>query len=127
MRLSGSVACEASKHISQVIQNGHRSHRLGIVRKSYILEFGPKSPTVYGWIVSPVLIPAAVSSSFGERVADMLRRPKDIAFDALIFGFNSGLEAGAFTIAMCVVGRIIEGMGEGLHLGNLVVQVNRCL
>lgn len=94
------------------------------VMESYISEFGPQSATVHGLIVSAILIPAAVASFFAGRVADVLGRPKGIAIGALIFGLGSGLEAGAIHIAMFVVGRITEGVGEGLYLGTLVVQVD---
>ena len=92
--------------------------------KSYALEFGPQSATVHGLVVSSILIPAAISSFFAGRVADVLGRPKTIAIGALIFGLGAALEAGAVSIAMFVAGRIIAGIGEGLYLGNLVVQVN---
>ena len=73
--------------------------------------------------MSSILIPAAVSSFFAGRVADLLGRPKNIAIGALIFGLGAALEAGANTIAMFIVGRVIEGAGEGLYLGTLIVQV----
>ena len=91
------------------------------VMKSYISEFGQQSAAVHGLIVSAILIPAALSSFFAGRLADALGRPKGIAIGALIFGLGSALEAGAVNIAMFVIGRIIEGVGEGLYLGTLVV------
>lgn len=89
--------------------------------KSYVSDFGPQSATIHGLIISSILLPAALSSFFAGRVADVLGRPKDIAIGALIFGLGAALEAGAVTIAMFVIGRIIEGLGEGLYLGTLVV------
>lgn len=91
------------------------------VMKSYVSEFGSPSATVHGLIISSILIPAAVSSFFAGPIADMLGRPKNIAIGALIFGLGAALEAGAVTIAMFIVGRVIEGIGEGLYLGTLVV------
>ena len=91
------------------------------VMKSYVSEFGSLSATVHGLVVSAILIPAAISSFFAGRVADVLRRPKSIAIGALIFGLGAALEAGAISIAMFVAGRVIEGIGEGLYLGTLVV------
>ena len=93
------------------------------VMKSYISDFGSLSATMHGLVVSAILIPAAISSSFAGRVADVLGRPKSIAIGALIFGLGAALEAGAVSIAMFVVGRIVAGIGEGLYLGTLVVQV----
>ncbi|KAL9120502.1 MAG: hypothetical protein Q9187_002945, partial [Circinaria calcarea] len=85
------------------------------VMESFVSNFGPRSPTVHGLIVS------AISSFFAGRLADRLGRPKAIAIGALIFGLGAALEAGAVSIAMFVVGRCIEGIGEGLYLGTLVV------
>lgn len=94
------------------------------VMKSYLSQFGSQSATVHGLIVSAILIPAAVSSFFAGGLADLLGRPKAIAIGAMIFGLGAALEAGAVSIAMFVVGRCIEGVGEGLYLGTLVVYVN---
>ena len=91
------------------------------VMKSYISEFEPQSASVHGLIVSSILLPAAMSSFFAGRVADILGRQKGIALGALIFGLGTALEAGAVSIAMFIVGRCIEGIGEGLYLGTLVV------
>jgi MFS family permease len=54
-------------------------------------------------------------------VADLLGRPKCIGIGALIFSIGAAIEAGAVDLAMFVVGRCIEGLGEGLYLGTLVV------
>ncbi len=91
------------------------------VIKSFVSDFGLQSATAHGLIVSAILIPAALSSFFAGRIADILGRPRSIAIGALIFGIGAALEAGAVTIAMFVVGRVIEGVGEGLYLGTLVV------
>ena len=91
------------------------------VMNSYTAEFGAQSATIHGLVVSNILIPAAISSFFAGRVADLLGRPKGIAIGALIFGRGAALEAGAVSIAMFVIGRCIEGIGEGLYLGTLIV------
>ena len=93
------------------------------VMKSFSNSFGSQSATIHGLIVSSILIPAAISSFFAGRVADALGRPQNIAIGALIFGIGAALEAGAVSLAMFVVGRIVEGAGEGLYLGTLVVYV----
>lgn len=91
------------------------------VMSRYVSEFGSESPTIHGLIVSSILIPAAISSFFAGRVADILGRPRAIAIGALIFALGVAMEAGAVRLAMFVVGRCIEGVGEGLYLGTLVV------
>lgn len=82
------------------------------------------SPTIHGLIVSSILIPAALSSFFAGRLADALGRPKAIAIGSLMFGLGAALEAASIHIAMFVCGRVMEGVGEGLYLGNLVVCVS---
>lgn len=91
------------------------------VMKSYVSHFGSEAPTIHGLIVSSILIPAALSSFFAGRVADVLGRPRAIAIGALIFGLGAAMEAGAVRLAVFVVGRCIEGAGEGLYLSTLVV------
>jgi DNA-directed RNA polymerase III subunit RPC2 len=92
------------------------------VMKDYVARFGEQSAIVHGAIVSSILIPAALSSSLlAGCVADLLGRPKCIGIGALIFSAGAAIQAGAVHLAMFVVGRCIEGLGEGLFLGNLVV------
>lgn len=91
------------------------------VMKSFTGQFGDMSATVHGLIVSAILIPAAISSFFGGYLADKLGRPRAISIGAMIFALGAALEASAVHIAMFVVGRCVEGVGEGLYLGTLVV------
>ncbi|EED23523.1 MFS sugar transporter, putative [Talaromyces stipitatus ATCC 10500] len=93
------------------------------IMHSYIASFGFVSSTVHGLIVSSILIPAAISSFFAGKVADILGRPKGISLGAFIFGLGAALEAGAAHLSMFIVGRCIEGIGEGLYLGTLVVYI----
>lgn len=93
------------------------------VMNSYVASLGSVSSTVHGLIVSTILIPAAISSFFAGKVADILGRPKAISLGAFIFGLGAALEAGAADLAMFIVGRCVEGIGEGLYLGTLVVYV----
>lgn len=81
------------------------------------------SPTIHGLIVSSILIPAAISSFFAGRLADVLGRSRAIAIGSFIFAVGAALEAGSIHIAMFITGRIIEGIGEGLYLGTLVVYI----
>ena len=91
------------------------------VMKHFVDQFGHQSATVHGLIVSSILIPAAISSFFAGLLADRLGRPKGISIGALIFGIGAALEAAAVHLGMFIVGRCIEGIGEGLYLGTLVV------
>lgn len=91
------------------------------VMAEYTSQFGTQSAIVHGAIVSSILIPAALSGFLAGYVADLLGRPKCIGIGALIFGLSAALEGGAVNLAMFVAGRCIEGFGEGLYLGTLVV------
>ncbi|KAL3454705.1 hypothetical protein BJX65DRAFT_315756 [Aspergillus insuetus] len=93
------------------------------VMDGFVEQFGNQSATVHGLLVSSILIPAAVSSFFAGYLADKLGRPKAISIGVFIFGIGAALEAAAVHIAMFVVGRCIEGIGEGLYLGTLVVYI----
>lgn len=91
--------------------------------KDFKKSFGSQNSTIHGLIVSCILIPAALSSFFAGYVADRLGRPKGISIGVFIFGIGAAIEAGAVALPMFIVGRIIEGLGEGLFLGNLVVLI----
>ena len=91
------------------------------VMAEYISRFGTQSAIIHGTIVSSILIPAALSGFLAGYMADLFGRPRCIAVGALFFGLGAALEGGAITLAMFVAGRCIEGFGEGLYLGTLVV------
>ncbi|KAI1097455.1 general substrate transporter [Jackrogersella minutella] len=93
------------------------------VMEDFTKYVGNPSPTIHGLIVSSILIPAAVSSFFAGRVADALGRPRGIAIGSFVFGAGAALEGASVHIAMFVVGRVIEGIGEGLYLSMMVVYV----
>ncbi|KAF2447908.1 MFS general substrate transporter [Karstenula rhodostoma CBS 690.94] len=91
------------------------------VMQKYTEDFGTTSAIVHGLIVSTILIPAALSAFAAGRVADAIGRARTITLGGLIFGMGAALEAGAVHSGMFITGRVIEGFGEGLFLGNLVV------
>ncbi|KAJ4361830.1 hypothetical protein N0V83_010771 [Neocucurbitaria cava] len=93
------------------------------VMEDFTKYVGNPSPTIHGLIVSSILIPAATSSFFAGKVADHLGRPRGIAIGSFIFAIGAALEAASVHIGMFVVGRVVEGVGEGLYLGTLVVYV----
>ncbi|KAK9420625.1 putative Major facilitator superfamily (MFS) profile domain-containing protein [Seiridium unicorne] len=84
---------------------------------------GNPSPNIHGLIVSSILISAAISSFFAGRVADALGRTRGIAIGSLIFGIGAALEAASVHIAMFVVGRVVEGVGEGVYLGTIITYI----
>ncbi|ORY12884.1 general substrate transporter [Clohesyomyces aquaticus] len=93
------------------------------VMEDFTKYVGNPSPTIHGLIVSSILIPAAISSFFAGKLADNLGRHRGIAIGSFIFAVGAAIEAGSVHIGMFVAGRVIEGVGEGLYLGTLVVYV----
>ncbi|CAG7952560.1 unnamed protein product [Penicillium salamii] len=92
--------------------------------EDFVAQFGgSRSATIHGLIVSSILIPAAISSFFAGFVADRFGRSKGISIGVFIFGVGAALEAAAVHLAMFIVGRVVEGVGEGLFLGTLVVYI----
>ena len=82
---------------------------------------GDPSPTMHGLIVSSILVPASISSFFAGKLADSLGRTRGIAIGSLVVAAGAALEASSVHIAMFIVGRIIQGVGQGLYIGTLVV------
>lgn len=66
-----------------------------------LLPNGQLSATLHGLIVSAILIPAALTSFFGGRLADKLGRPQAMAVGSAIFALGAALEAGAVNLGMC--------------------------
>jgi MFS family permease len=91
------------------------------VMEDFTKYVGNPSPTIHGLIVSSILIPAAISSFFAGKLADHLGRTRGIAIGSFIFAVGAALEAASVHIGMFIVGRVIEGVGEGLYLGTIVV------
>ena len=63
------------------------------VMESYIAQFGHLAPAVHGIIVSCTLLSAAVSSFFAGQSADMLGRPRALAFGAAVFAIGTVLSS----------------------------------
>lgn len=79
------------------------------------------TPALHGFVVSCVLLSAAVASLFIGPVSDTLGRKSAVVVGALVFAVGAALEAGAVTLSMFIGGRLVVGIGEGLFLSTLVV------
>ncbi|RYP48868.1 hypothetical protein DL769_011153 [Monosporascus sp. CRB-8-3] len=84
---------------------------------------GSSQATVQGLIVSSLILAAAFSSLVAGRLADAVGRVRGIAIGTIIFAVGAALQAGSINIAMFVVGRIVEGVGEGLYVGPMIVYI----
>ncbi|KAK8132051.1 transporter [Apiospora kogelbergensis] len=84
---------------------------------------GSDHPTIQGLIVSSLILAAAFSSLVAGRLADGVGRVRGIAIGTLIFAVGAALQAGSVNLAMFIVGRIVEGVGEGLYVGPMIVYI----
>ncbi|CAI6311070.1 unnamed protein product [Periconia digitata] len=93
------------------------------VMPQYIANFGAFSSAIHGLIVSSVLVTAATSSFFAGRIADAVGRTKCISLGGFVFALGAAIQAAAVHLGMFVAGRAVEGVGEGIFLGALVVYI----
>ncbi|UPK99955.1 hypothetical protein LCI18_010890 [Fusarium solani-melongenae] len=91
---------------------------------SFKETFGDFSATVHGVIVSTILIPGALTALIAGTLAHRFGHVKLIAIGSIIFGIGAALECGAPYLGVFILGRLIKGIGEGLFLSNVYVQVS---
>lgn len=91
--------------------------------KSFSDSFGPLSASKHGAIVSSILLPAAFTSVFAGNLADVYGRTRIIMIGAIIFGIGAALQSTAFQLSQFILGRVIEGFGEGLFLATVTVYI----
>jgi len=91
--------------------------------KSFSDSFGHLSASKHGSVVSSILLPAAFASLFAGNLADVYGRTRIIVIGAIIFGIGASLQATAFQLSQFILGRVIEGFGEGLFLATLTVYI----
>jgi MFS family permease len=82
---------------------------------------GSSNPTVQGLIVSSLILAAAVSSLVAGKLADGVGRVRGIAIGTAVFAVGAALQASSVNLAMFIVGRLVEGVGEGHYVGPMIV------
>ncbi|VUC32462.1 unnamed protein product [Clonostachys rosea] len=87
-------------------------------------SFGTFSATVHGVIVSSVLIPGAITAIIAGPLAHTFGHVKIIAIGSLISGVGSAIECGTSSLGGFIFGRLIKGVGIGLFLSNIWVQIS---
>lgn len=85
---------------------------------------GPISSTVRGVIVSSILLPGALAALVAGVLADRYGRKHLILSGAVCYGVGAAIECGSVALAMFIVGRLIKGVGNGLFLSTVYVQVS---
>ncbi|KAH7001212.1 general substrate transporter [Ilyonectria destructans] len=86
--------------------------------------FGEFSATVHGLIVSSSLIPGALTALIAGALAHRFGHTSLIALGSITYGIGAGIECGSPILGVFVLGRLIKGIGEGLFLSNVYVQVS---
>ncbi|KAK1472264.1 hypothetical protein CABS01_04907 [Colletotrichum abscissum] len=91
---------------------------------SFRHTFGDFSPTMHGVIVSSVLIPGALSALVSGAMADRFGHVLLFSLGAFVYGCGAGIECASPVLGVFILGRLIKGVGEGMFLSNVYVQVS---
>ncbi|KAH6884562.1 general substrate transporter [Thelonectria olida] len=86
--------------------------------------FGEFSATVHGLVVSSALIPGAITALVAGALAHRFGHTSLISLGSVTYGIGAGLECGSPNLGVFVLGRLVKGVGEGLFLSNVYVQVS---
>lgn len=85
---------------------------------------GDFSETIRGVIVSSSLITGAASASIAGILADRYGRIRISALGACIDGIGVAIECSSPVLGVFILGRLIKGIGAGLYLSTIYVQVS---
>ncbi|GKU06693.1 unnamed protein product, partial [Fusarium langsethiae] len=91
---------------------------------SFKNTFGDFSATIHGVIVSTILIPGALTALVAGALAHRFGQVRLISIGSVIFGIGAAIECGAPYLGVFIFGRLVKGIGEGLFLSNVYVQVS---
>ncbi|KAI3397843.1 hypothetical protein diail_10244 [Diaporthe ilicicola] len=91
---------------------------------AFEVTMGHISSTIRGVIVSSILLPGALAALVAGILADMYGRKRLVILGAVIYGIGAAIECGSVALAMFIVGRLIKGVGQGLFLSTVYVQVS---
>lgn len=88
------------------------------------MTMGHISSTIRGVIVSSILLPGALAALVAGVLADRYGRKRLILSGAMFYGVGAAIECGSVALAMFIVGRLVKGVGNGLFLSTVYVQVS---
>ncbi|KAK2611083.1 hypothetical protein N8I77_004459 [Diaporthe amygdali] len=91
---------------------------------AFEITMGPISSTIRGVIVSSILPTGALAALVAGILADRYGRKRLIILGSVIYGVGAAIESGSVALAMFIVGRLIKGVGQGLFLSTVYVQVS---
>ncbi|KAI0128225.1 general substrate transporter [Hypoxylon sp. NC0597] len=85
--------------------------------------FGKLSATIHGVVISSILLPGALSALVAGLLADKYGRIRLIVIGCCVYGLGAAVECSATILGIFILGRLIKGIGEGLFLSTVYVQV----
>lgn len=86
--------------------------------------FGDFSPTVHGVIVSSVLISGAFTALIAGILAHRFGQVRIFSIGSFVFGVGAAIQSSSSALPAFIIGRLIQGIGEGLFVSNVYVQVS---
>lgn len=86
--------------------------------------FGDFSPTVHGVVVSSVLISGAFTALIAGILGHRFGQVRIFAIGSFVYGVGAAVQSSATSLGAFIVGRLIQGIGEGLFVSNVWVQVS---
>ena len=92
--------------------------------ESFKATFGDFSPVLHGVIVSSILLTGAISALFAGVVAQQLGYAKVIALGSLVYSIGAAIECGSSVLGIFIFGRLLKGLGTGLFISNIYVQIS---
>ncbi|KAF3769122.1 general substrate transporter [Cryphonectria parasitica EP155] len=91
---------------------------------SFQVTMGYISSTTRGVIVSSILPTGALAALLAGILADKYGRKRLIVSGAVIYGIGAAIECSSMALGMFLAGRLIKGVGQGLFLSTVYVQVS---
>lgn len=91
---------------------------------SFRATFGEFSSTIHGVVVSSILVSGALSALVAGILADRHGRTRLISVGSCIYGAGAAIECGSPLLGVFILGRFVKGIGEGLFLSAVYVQVS---
>lgn len=85
---------------------------------------GPISSTIRGVVVSSILPTGALAALVAGVLADRYGRKYLILSGAIIYGIGAAIECASVVLGMFIFGRLVKGVGQGLFLSTVYVQVS---
>ncbi|KAM0264244.1 hypothetical protein ACHAQJ_000731, partial [Trichoderma viride] len=87
-------------------------------------SFGDFSPTVHGVIVSSVLISGAFTALIAGILGHRFGQVRIFSIGSFIYGVGAAVQSSATSLGAFIIGRLIQGIGEGLFVSSVWVQVS---